>query len=109
MMCCATFETRSDHLVQKLSDLSACNISTSVHLKCCSSDLFKSVPSHLLSSSQPLAYCHMHSVWPQTFVAPSCVSISPTLLRLRNHCFTFMYLNSCNALLFMTCYHVIYT
>ena len=37
-----------------------------------------------------LAYCHMQYGWFPTVVAPSWVSSSPTLLRLRNHRFTFM-------------------
>ena len=86
MVFCATHVARCDHLIQELSNLSACSISTSVYLKCCSSDLFKSCSLSSSSSSQPLAYCHMQCGWFPNSCCTFYVSSSPTLLRFRNHC-----------------------
>ena len=60
------------------------------------------------SKSTPTMLSHVWG-WFSAFVAPILVSTSPTLLRLRNHRLLSCHLNSCNALLFMSCCHVTYT
>src|ERR1043165_6632415 len=84
------------YLSQELANLLPTTISTSVLLKLLFnldlSFLFHVISILLLLQVSP-AYCYMPSGWFPTVVAPIHVSISSTLLRLRNLCFTFMLFN----------------
>ena len=81
--------SRCVHLSQELANLLPTTISTSVLLKLLFILIFHSCSmSSFLKSA--LTYCYMQQGWFPTVVAPIHVSISSTLLRLRNLYFTFM-------------------
>ena len=75
---------------------------------CCSPCIFNLVPCHLhllLQVSLSILTCAIWLVFHSccTFLVPN----SPALLRLRNHCFTFMLFKSCNCFVdhaMLTCY-----
>src|SRR3954471_12996827 len=100
-------QSRCVHLNQELSNLLPATVSTLVHLKCCSSDLFNLVPCHLLSPSQPqhificsmagfqqllyLSMCQVHRHY-------SVSGIAVLLPRCLNSCYCF------NDHAMLTCY-----
>src|SRR3954465_13685684 len=88
--------TRCEHLTQKQSVLSACNISSSVHFEmliiCSFQACFHVIFNHPITKSalNILSYAKwLVSNYCCTFL----VSNSPTLLCLRNRCFTFTLFN----------------